>query len=223
MDATRFTWFGHSCVELRTTGGTVQLASSRQQQLGRACQILERVLERCSDLGTIDPQRPTDHVVVAQTTAPILQVGFEQRCHWAEAFPTTTARLVQPLQPHERAFTPLLTRPLLHCRHDVGRTGEASHIEHRGGGMNPVSTNRSHPMFSEFSPASTFGKSGLAHLRSIVGIAPAGVVGSPSRRRYAAAMRGARAPIARRAPTMEERKAIATSLGVDVSEITCRR
>ena len=74
----------------------------------------------------------------------VLQVGFQQRRHRAETLPTTAARLVQPLQPYERSLAPLLARPLLHGGHDVGRTSEASHIEHRGGGVEVVACQREH-------------------------------------------------------------------------------
>ena len=45
--------------------GPVQFAAGRQEQLGRAGEVVERILQRRSHVGAIDLQRPTDHVVVA--------------------------------------------------------------------------------------------------------------------------------------------------------------
>jgi hypothetical protein len=116
----------------------VQFATRREEQVGGAGQILERCLERGVDLRPIDHQRPADGVVVAQTAAPILQVGFQQRRHVAEASPAVACGDLQPLQPTERLLAPLLDGRLADIAHHRRVAGQAADAEQRGGSVQVV-------------------------------------------------------------------------------------
>ena len=69
---------GHPVLVLEKEGvrhparGAVQFAPRGEQELGRAGEILHRHLEGGRHLGTVHPQGPADHVVVAQATPGIL-------------------------------------------------------------------------------------------------------------------------------------------------------
>ena len=118
--------------------GAVQLASCGQQHLGGCGEVFERALQRMSDLGTIDCERPPDHVVIAQSTATVFQVRLEQRRHVAQTGPPQLCRLVQPLQPDHRLAAPLLERVGLDLVGDALVACDAPEAQDGGGRLEVV-------------------------------------------------------------------------------------
>ena len=90
--------FGHPVLVLQQQrvhgppGDAVQFAARSEQQFGGTGEILHRILQRGGHVGTVDPQRPADHVVVAQAAPTILQIRLQQRCDVTEAFPPLAGR-----------------------------------------------------------------------------------------------------------------------------------
>lgn len=116
------------------TRDSVQLAARRQQRLGRCSQIFDRSLQRCQDLGAIGGQRPTDAVVIPQTTLAVFQIRLEQRRHLAGLGPALRSDDSQLGEPARRLLAPLVKAPCTQCSNFPFAAGETAQTQDRCGG-----------------------------------------------------------------------------------------